>query len=108
MDHNFLENDSPEEELEEDKLVKLEICIYCTTFKDLFLWIEGSKSNYPNSIQMLFKFYWNMAYLSHPFKKKHTEPETWPVQNENTSIQYTVWFSNTEVSVSVFNLMNTE
>ena len=27
MDHNFLENDSPEEELEEDKLVKLEICI---------------------------------------------------------------------------------
>ena len=34
--------------------------------------------------------------------------ETWPVQNENTSIQYPVWFSNTEVSVSVFNLKNTE
>ena len=34
--------------------------------------------------------------------------ETWPVQNENTSIQYPVWFSNTEVSVSVSNLKNTE
>ena len=34
--------------------------------------------------------------------------ETWPVQNENTSIQYPVWFSNTEVSVSVLNLKNTE
>ena len=37
-----------------------------------------------------------------------SKPETWPVQNENTSIQYPVWFSNTEVSVSVFNLKNTE
>ena len=35
-------------------------------------------------------------------------PETWPVQNENTCIQYPVWFSNTEVSVSVYNLKNTE
>ena len=34
------------------------------------------------------------------------EPETWPVQNENASIQYPVWFSNTKVSVSVFNLKN--
>ena len=33
------------------------------------------------------------------------ESETWPVQNENTSSQYPVWFSNTEVSV--FNLKNT-
>ena len=39
---------------------------------------------------------------------KQYKAETWPVQNENTSIQYPVWFSNTEVSVSVFNLKNTE
>ena len=37
-----------------------------------------------------------------------SKPETWPVQNENTSIEYPVWFSNTEVSVSVFYLKNTE
>ena len=37
-----------------------------------------------------------------------SKSETWPVQNENTSIQYPVWFSNTEVSVSVFNLKNTD
>ena len=29
------------------------------------------------------------------------KPESWPVQNENTSIQYTVWFINTEVSVFI-------
>ena len=33
---------------------------------------------------------------------------TRPLQNENTSIQYQVWFLNTEVSVSVFNLKSTE
>ena len=38
----------------------------------------------------------------------HFKSETWPVQNENTSIQYAVWYLNTEVSVSVFNLKNTE
>ena len=36
MDHNFLENDSPEEELEEDKLVKLEMVIYICTKKCIF------------------------------------------------------------------------
>ena len=41
-------------------------------------------------------------------KPGHSVAETWPVQIENTSIQYPVWFSNTEVSVSVFNLKNTE
>ena len=41
---------------------------------------------------------WTMIYIS----------ETWPVQNENTSIQYLVWFLNTDVSVSVFNLKNAE
>ena len=39
---------------------------------------------------------------------RHLRAETWPVQNESTSIQYPVWFSNTEVSVSVFNLKNTK
>ena len=40
--------------------------------------------------------------------ESYYKSETWPVQNENTSIQYPVWILNTEVSVSVFNLKNTE
>ena len=35
-------------------------------------------------------------------------PEKWPVQNKNTSIQYSVQISNTEVSISVFTIKNTE
>ena len=46
-------------------------------------------------------------YVSIYFLCKSLISETWPVQNENTSIQYSVCFSNTEVSVSVFNLKNT-
>ena len=40
------------------------------------------------------------------FSVTQLNSETWPVQNENNSIQYPVWFSNTEVSV--FILKNTE
>ena len=45
-----------------------------------------------------------------PCKKTCTFPvrDCSAVQNENTSIQYPIWFLNTEVSVSVFNLKNTE
>ena len=32
-------------------------------------------------------------------KRTVFKAETWPVQNESTSIEYPVWFSNTEVSV---------
>jgi hypothetical protein len=46
--------------------------------------------------------------LSRDYWIRPSMSETWPVQNENTSIQYPVWFSNTEVSVSVSNLKNTE
>ena len=30
---------------------------------------------------------------------QYYEPETWPVKNENTSIQYPVWFSNIGISI---------
>ena len=29
------------------------------------------------------------------------KPQSWPVQNENTNIQYNVWFINTEISVFI-------
>jgi hypothetical protein len=52
MDHNFLENDSPEEELEEDKLVKLEIMTNELFLKSFFCELIGfSMSKYPDSIQ---------------------------------------------------------
>ena len=38
---------------------------------------------------------------------EYYKSEIWQVQNENTSIQYPVQISNTEVSVSVLNLKNT-
>ena len=34
--------------------------------------------------------------------------EKWPVQNKSTSIQYSVQILNTEVSISVFTIKNTE
>ena len=69
----------------------------------------------PNSSIHTNKITWSWIFILITFKvftrnfiSFQFEAETWPVQNENTSIQYPVWFPTTEVSVAVFNLKNIE